>query len=221
MENFPFGDIVILALIAGFIALRLRATLGKSSGIDPHEILRRREKETAIRVPAREIKPQPVSAAAEAASASYVSDEAKPGVDAVKTADKSFSVAAFLAGARTAFEWVFEAFSKGDKERLKPLMADSVLQLFGQEIDRQRVNPALKPEATLVSIDSADIIEAQYAANLARITVRFASEQIHVTRDASGAIVQGNPSRVEKVHDTWVFERDVTSRSPNWKIVDV
>ncbi len=224
-----FADIIILALIAGFIALRLRAMLGRNSGLDPRDIIKKQQerlKETVIRVQSREAKPEnsPVPGTGDNIAGGkelgQVAEAAKPTLDAIRAADPAFTSSGFLGGARTAFEWVFDAFAKGDKEKLKLLMSDTVFSLFSQEIDRSRATPDRRMEATLVSIVSQDIANAQLAANIARISVRFVSEQIHLMRDTKGAIVEGNPSAVQTVSDIWVFERDVTSRSPNWKIVD-
>ena len=99
------------------------------------------------------------------------------------------------------------------------LLAPDVYESFKEAIDMQ-VQQNVQHQTTLVSIEKSDIKSAQLQGKRARIAVKFDSEQIHIVRDANGAITQGNPSDVDLIDDEWVFERDLTSSSPNWLIVE-
>lgn len=222
-DGYALLDILFFAVVAVFIALRLRSVLGRRTG---HEQQR----------PPR-IQPQPAPAGGEGAdkvvplpdrrrgSAEDVAIAAeagpglKDGLTRIRLADPSFDLDAFLQGAKAAFAMIVEAFAKGDKATLEPLLAPPVYASFAAAIDkRERQGRTLETE--LVALRSAEVAGAELEGRLARITVRFTSEQINCTRDASGAVVEGDPSSVETVVDLWTFQRDVTSRDPNWVLVE-
>lgn len=222
-EGYALLDILFFAVIAAFIAIRLRSVLGRRTG---HERQR----------PPR-IQPQPAPASAEpgdtvvqlpdrrrrAEEEIQIAAEAAPGLKdgltRLRLADPSFDLDAFAQGARTAFAMIVEAFARGDKAALEPLLAPPVYESFARAIDeRQRQGRTLETE--LVALKGAEIVAAQLEGRTARVTVRFTSEQINCVRDASGAVVEGDPSAVEPVVDLWTFERDVTSRDPNWVLVE-
>ena len=125
----------------------------------------------------------------------------------------------FLQGARAAYEMVFDAFVKGDKQTLKMLLSDTLCQEFSRELDARK-GQETQSETTLVSVKAKDITNAVLDRNTARLTVHFESEQVTVVRNSKGEIVEGNPSDIHHVEDHWVFERDVTSKNPNWKIIE-
>lgn len=221
-DGYALLDILFFAVVAVFIAVRLRSVLGRRTG---HERPR----------PPR-IQPQPAPAGGEAsdkvvplpdrrrgaAEEAAIAPEAGPGLKdgltRIRLADPSFDLGAFLQGARAAFEMIVEAYAKGDKATLEPLLAPPVFARFAEAIDqRQRQGHTLETE--LVSLRSAELVEAALDGRIARLTVRFTSEQINCTRDASGAVVEGDPSTVETVVDLWTFERDVDSGDPNWVLV--
>lgn len=220
-DGFQYGDIIFLGLVAAFVALRLRSMLGKSSGIDPRDVWKQ-----ATRDISAEKKPFLAERAVKKAPAE---EEVVPaglqenptiaaGLKAIRAADASFGTTDFIAGAKLAFEWLVEAFSKGDKDKLRALLSEERTQHFADAIDA-RSKDGLKQETTLVSILAADLTEAQMQGSRAQITVQFTSEQVNCTRDKEGKVTSGDPSAVEKVIDVWTFERDATSRDPNWKIV--
>jgi predicted lipid-binding transport protein (Tim44 family) len=113
---------------------------------------------------------------------------------------------------------VVTAFAEGDRRALKNLLSRDVLEGFEAAItDRERRGE--KAETRFVSIDAAEIVGAELRGRSAQITVRFVSKLISVTRDASGAVIDGSPEKVTEVTDVWTFARDVTSRDPNWKLI--
>lgn len=219
-DSFQYGDIIFLGLAAAFILFRLRAMLGRDIGIDPREVWK-----NASRGLPQNKTPQPI----DRTTKKPVEEELVPvqlrgntaiadGLRAIKAADPSFSTGDFLSGAKIAFEWVVDAFSKGDKEKLRTILADDRFRHFADEIDA-RNQDGMKRETTLISILATDITEASLRDKFARLTVQFTTEQMNVVRDTDNKVVGGDPSEIEKVVDIWTFERDTSSRDPNWKIV--
>ncbi|HEU5046392.1 MAG TPA: Tim44/TimA family putative adaptor protein [Rickettsiales bacterium] len=219
-DSFQYGDIVFLGIVAVFLLLRLRSMLGRDSGIDPREVWKNATRN--INPEAQDIfsgQPHGKQGEEELVPPHLQDNKAiADGLKAIRDADKSFSTSDFLAGAKVAFEWVVEAFSRGDKEKLRAVLSEERFKRFAEDID-MRISSNSRRETTLVSIAAADITEATIKGNIANITIQFTTEQINVMRDKDNKVVGGDPSTIEKAIDIWTFERDVTSRDPNWKIV--
>ncbi|MFW0777814.1 MAG: Tim44/TimA family putative adaptor protein [Rickettsiales bacterium] len=221
----PYADIIILALIAGFILLRLRSVLGQNTGDDNMDAFKKSMRTQAEQEPIIKLgdhnpkaktkeEPEPDHYLKDVTDLSVTS-----GLKAIKEKDAEFSATQFMQGAKMAFEMVFDGFAKGDKAPLKMLLSDELYQQFDAEIEARNKSED-KTETTLVSVNAKDITKAELDKNNARITVRFLSEQITVVRDKDGKIIDGDPSEVSEADDEWVFERNVTSKNPNWTIVD-
>lgn len=213
-------DLIILGLIAGFILLRLRSVLGEKIGQDRPPGMPEYRQETdspivRVREPLRALPGKDEDAPLLEKAESSV----KQGISAIRAADADFSLSEFLSGARAAFEMVFDAFAKADKTTLEMLLSPELYKMFVSEID-ERKQQDRHEETTLVSVPEQEIISAELNRNTARIRLRFVSEQIRVERDREGKIVGGDPATTENVEDEWLFERDVTSRNPNWKIIE-
>jgi len=145
-------------------------------------------------------------------------ETARKGLEAIRAADPEFDAVPFLAGAKVAFDMILTAFAAGDAAALKPLLAPDVLQQFTSAIsDRQRKKLTLK--TTLVGITALELLDAEMKGPDARIKLRFTSQQVNVTQDAEGRIVDGHPNEVATITDVWTFSRPVTSRDPNWVLV--
>lgn len=221
--EFQYGDLIFLGLIALFVGLRLRSMLGKEKGIDPRETWRQatreqeQDKEKVIRLADTALKSRKKE---EDAVLEQLKDNTpvSEGLKAIRQADPQFSPTEFLHGSKLAFEWVVNAFSKGEKDKLKQLLSEERFREFAGEIDANSAAGRF-PETTLVAITAADITEAGIVAGRAQITVQFTTEQIHVVRDKDRAILSGDSSAIEHVVDIWTFERDPASRDPNWKII--
>jgi predicted lipid-binding transport protein (Tim44 family) len=149
-------------------------------------------------------------------------EEVRQGLEAIARADKAFNPVDFLSGAKIAFDMILTAFAKGDALALRPLLNDDVYRNFNAAItERQRLNQKLT--STLVGILSHDIAAAELTGEgnrqEARITVKFTSQQINVTTDATGATVDGSPTEVATITDLWTFARQIKARDPNWQLV--
>ena len=219
-------DRFYLAAVAAFFVLKLRNVLGKRTGneqrsrFDPFK--RKGEEagdENVVQLPDRsETAEEPVRpAAGEEPQAAEV--PLKAALTQIKLADSSFDQDEFLDGGKMAFEMVVTAFAQGDSDALRPLLADDVYDNFTGAIkERNRRNESL--ETTLVGINQAEIIEAALRQKIAFVTVKFVSEQVNVTRDKSGEVVDGDPSHVARITDIWTFARNTRSRDPNWTLVE-
>jgi predicted lipid-binding transport protein (Tim44 family) len=220
-EGFAYIDILFFAMVAAFIALRLRSVLGRRTG---HE--RRRTggigavrpngaAENVVTLPERSSS----QAEMEAAAAGPADKGVKAGVAQIRLADQRFDLQKFLGGARAAFEMIVEAYAEGDKATLRPLLADGVYNGFGRAID-ERQTSGHKLETQLTAVPTTEVAGAEMRGRDARITVRFKSEQINVLRDAEGKVLDGDPQTAVEVVDLWTFERDTTSQDPNWTLVE-
>jgi predicted lipid-binding transport protein (Tim44 family) len=230
--NMPYADILILALVAGFILLRLRSILGKDVGFDgksdpsnqPPKPLKDASNNDSAVLSFPQLQALAKAKAAEVVASDQKTIDAldasvKSDIEAIKAADAQFNLDSFLGGAKAAFEMVIKAFNGNDKITLAMLMKPTLAEVFIREAELRLANEN-RPETTLVRIVSAEVKAAELSGKMARITLVILSEQVHVVRNKEGEIVEGNPSHVERVEDEWVFERDVTSKNPNWTIID-
>jgi predicted lipid-binding transport protein (Tim44 family) len=228
---FDIYTIIFLAL-AVFIFLRLRSVLGQRTGrerppYDPYsarDAVRTSPSEKVVTLPGRVAQPAPTAPpAAENAEERWkgIAEPGSPaaaGLDAIIAADPGFDAQHFLAGARAAYEMIVTAFAQGDRRTLKNLLSREVYEGFEAAI-REREARGETIETRFISIDKADIAAAEVRGRVAQVTVRFVSQLISVTRDRSGAVIEGTPDKVTDVTDVWTFARDVSSRDPNWKLV--
>ena len=189
--SFEYIDIILLAMIAGFIFLRLRGILGKKTGFEdnintsfPHEApLKTNEKKI---------------------DAQNFDDSAKK---------------EFLKGAKIAYETIVTNFSTGNLKNIKTLLDKKVFEEFDVAI-KERKNKGLQSETTFIGINSADIKEHNQNSNMLEVTVDFVSEIISCVKDKDKKILSGDPQKIKKVYDTWKFSRDIKSLSPNWLLID-
>lgn len=210
--------IIILALVALFIGLRLYSVLGERTG---HEqpILKPADPEADARVEPRAQTSSAASvAAAEPDELAYL-PTAGPGVRALLAADPSFDVGRFLDGSKAAYRLILEAFWKGDVEPMRPYVDAHVLETFAAAVD-QRTKDGLVLDNRLVAIDQAIIAGAEVERSLALVTVRFEADIAAITRNSAGEVVAGSLSDAVQTRDRWTFRRDISSRDPNWILVE-
>ena len=189
--SFEYIDIILLAMIAGFIFLRLRGILGKKTGFEgdinssfPHEA--------------------PPSKPAVDLNAATFDDDAKK---------------EFVKGAKIAYETIITNFAKGKLKDVKALLDKSVYQQFEEAI-KDRDQKKFSSETTFIGINSAEIKEHQQNKNMLEVTVEFVSEIISCVKDKDNKIVSGDPEKIKKVLDTWKFSKDSRSTNPNWLLID-
>ena len=209
--------IVILALVALFIGLRLYSVLGERTGHEQQPILQPAESDArAAPQVTQPVAPQPV--APEAGDLAYI-PTAGPGVRAILAADSSFDVARFLDGAKAAYRMILEAFWNGDLDTLKSHVEPHIYDAFAASVE-QRTKDGLTLDNRLVAIEQAVISEATLERGVAVITVRFEADIAAVTRNTGGEVVAGSLSDAVQTRDLWTFRRDTNSRDPNWLLVE-
>jgi len=140
------------------------------------------------------------------------------GLDAIAAADKSFDVKQFVAGARAAYEMIVTAYAVGDRRSLKNLLAREVYDGF-EAVIREREARGETVETRFISIDTAEITNAELRGKMAQLTLRFVSQLVSATRNRNGNVIDGSADAVTNVTDVWTFAREVTSRDPNWNLV--
>jgi predicted lipid-binding transport protein (Tim44 family) len=221
MGDFQYFDIILFAMIAAFLVLRLRSVLGRRTGNErrrdlfPPRPARVADKPAAEKVAGAEA--GDIVAPVLAPAAQPVNSVVE-GINRIRRADPGFEPSQFLAGARTAFEMIVTAFAKGDKETLRPLLSDEVFRPFEQTIN-ERVAAKETVETRELKLDEAEIVEADMFGRTARVTVKLVSHQISVTRAMDGSIVDGDPDHAVEKTDYWTFARDTRSADPNWTLV--
>jgi len=190
--SFEYIDIILLAMIAGFIFLRLRGILGKKTG-----------REENMR-------------------AAFNHDFPIKKEDYQKIDENNFDEKAkadFLKGAKIAYESIVTSFSSGELKKIKTLLDKKVFNEFNDAV-KERKNKGLTSETTFIGINSANIKNYSQINNMFEVTVDFVSEIISCVEDKDKKLISGDPKKVKKVYDTWKFSRDIKSLSPNWLLID-
>ena len=190
--SFEYIDIILLAMIAGFIFLRLRGILGKRTG---HE---------------------------ENLDSSFPHDFSAEKILKKKTNQSNFDEKAkeeFLKGAKIAYESIVTNFASGNLKNIKYLLHNKVFEQFNDSLNLRK-NNGHKSETTFIGINSAKIREYKKINNILEVTVDFVSEIISCVKDKNNKVVSGDPKKVKKVFDTWKFSKDSTSINPNWLLID-
>ena len=190
--NFEYIDIILLAMIAGFIFLRLRGILGRRTGHEenlgtsfPHDFQTKKNN---------------------------INDLNKKEFD-----DKAKNE--FLNGAKIAYETIITNFAKGNLKDIKSLLNKKIFDQFNEAI-KHRKEKGLISHTTFVGINSASIKDHKIINNILEVTVEFVSEIISSVKDKENKILTGDPKKIKKVYDTWKFSRDIKSLSPNWLLID-
>jgi predicted lipid-binding transport protein (Tim44 family) len=223
-SGFQFADIIFLAMVAVFLVLRLRGVLGRRNGNErppgnifgesPEDKGGDRETDNVIRLPERNRRPVDEVGAAEEEPQTPLAASLR----AIGQADANFDPDGFIGGARAAFEMIVGAFAAGDIKTLKPLLALEVYNPFAEAIQARTANGEIL-STEIIGIRKAEIIEAELRGSDAVITVRFVSEQVNMTKDKDGKVIDGNPQIIENLIDLWTFSRDTRSRDPNWLLI--
>ena len=205
--------IVVFALIAAFVAWRLYTVLGTRTGTERPPMQPARVGGDVI-----DMRPNPPPPPAERwRGVAEPGSALARGLDAIAASDPGFDPAHFLTGAKAAYEMIITAFAAGNTEMLGGLLAPEPLANFTRAIETRRA-AGQSMKVTLVSIDSAKIVEAEARNGAALIAVRYEAKMTSVTTDASGAVVEGSPTDVADHVEVWTFSRPLGSRNPNWRL---
>ena len=209
-------EIVLLAMVALFVGLRLYSVLGRRTGAEQQPILRPAESGAAAEtIPtATEISPERPEG-----SGLAFEERAANGIRAIVTADPQFDVARFVEGAQAAYRMILEAFWRGDRDELRALAGPDVFASFDAAI-AEREAAGHRLDNRLVQIERAMIEDARLTGRTAEIDVRFDADIAAVTRDAEGNVIAGTMNDAVPTHDVWTFRRTVGSNDPNWLLVE-
>ena len=193
-HSFEYIDIILLAMIAGFIFLRLRGILGKKTGFEGKS-----SKEFNGNLPRNIIKKEKTQ------NQKFDEEEQKN----------------FINGAKVAYETIITDFSDSDNKltACKSLLSKKIYNQFKEALS-EREKKAHFAEITFIGVDSASIKEHEIIQNNLEVTVDFVSELITCIRDKNKKIISGDPEKIKKVYDTWKFSKDTRTTNPNWLLVD-
>ena len=194
-SQFGFIDIILLAMFAGFIILRLRNILGRKTGHQGKPMSKYFPKGMEV---LKDIENN------EAIKTGNVDEEVKKN---------------FLKGANIAYEQIITSFAKGDKKLLKNLLGKGLFNDFSEVID-ERKKKELKYETTFIGIKSSKVLEFKKIENIYKVTVNFVSEIITCVKDKNNQIIEGNPDTIKTVNDVWKFSKNMWSQDPTWYLVE-
>jgi predicted lipid-binding transport protein (Tim44 family) len=203
---FPFLDIIILGLLAIFLGFRLKGLLGDRSGYSRD-----------LKNPDAVNKKEPI----ENQNVIKLNNKTINGesLDFLIKSDPGFNEKEFLEGAKNAFKIIIKAFSDSEIERLKPLLDYDLLNSFTKSISEREARQE-RQFSDVVSFKNFEIIKVNINDNLASITLKIVSEQIKYLVDKNDVLLEGNKDNSEIIKDKWVFERDISSTNPNWRLVE-
>ena len=189
--SFEYIDIILLAMIAGFIFLRLRGILGKKTGFE-----------------------EDIDS-----SFAHEAPPSKPKVDLNASTFDENAKKEFVKGAKIAYETIITNFAKGTLKDIKTLLDKSVYQQFEDAI-KDRQSKKHSSETTFIGISSAEVKQHEQNKNMLEVKVEFVSEIISCVKDKDDKVISGDPEKIKKVLDTWKFSKDSRSANPNWLLID-
>ena len=192
--SFEYIDIILLAMIAGFIFLRLRGILGRKSGFkdEIHSSYEEKFSQETVKNTLKQ---------------NNFDDEAQK---------------EFIKGAKIAYETIITDFSDNDNKitTSKSLLNNKIYNQFNQAL-KERISRGHFAEITFIGVKSATVKEHKKIGNMLNVTVDFIAEVITCIKDKDKKIISGDPEKIKKIYDTWVFSKDITSLNPNWQLVNI
>ena len=194
-ENFGYIDIILLAVMAGFILLRLRSTLGKGADNMP---MKARFTQTQSNE--------------EFVKSGKVQD--------VKTDPTKFDEKEFSKGAEAAYEMIINAFAQGDKKLLKSLLTKDLFKSF-EDILKERTEKKITSEMTFIGIKETKILDINSQGTFYKVKTKFISEVVNCLKNEKGEVIEGDPQQTKTVTDVWVFEKDLKNNNPTWYLTEL
>ena len=223
-------DLLIFGVIAAFLVYRLMSVLGTRHGDErqrPNPFASSPEPQTQARdfdgevidVEAKPFTPKPMITEGLIDEKANKEGRIDTGLLEIAAADPRFDLPGFMQGARMAFEMIVTAYNKGELDVLKPLLSPKLYADFAAGIEARKA-AGHTSEVIIHRITKSRINEAHLGGTMAYITVDFDVEETTVTRDSTGAVIDGNPDRIFSVEDIWTFTRDIRSPNPNWTLIE-
>jgi predicted lipid-binding transport protein (Tim44 family) len=194
-ENFGYIDIILLAIMAGFILLRLRSTLGKGADNMPMK--------------ARFTQTQ----ANEEFVKTTVNDEPKQD-------ESKFNEKTFVKGAEAAYEIIINAFAQSDRKTLKPLLTKDLYKSF-DDVIKERSVKKITSDMTFIGIKETKVLDVNVVGSVYKVKTKFVSEIVNCLKNDKGEVIEGNPEQIKLVTDVWVFQKDLKSSDPTWYLTEL
>jgi predicted lipid-binding transport protein (Tim44 family) len=194
-ENFGYIDIILLAIMAGFILLRLRSTLGKGADNMPMK--------------ARFTQTQ----ANEEFVKTTVNDEPKQD-------ESKFNEKTFVKGAEAAYEIIINAFAQSDRKTLKPLLTKDLYKSF-DDVIKERSVKKITSDMTFIGIKETKVLDVNVVGSVNKVKTKFVSEIVNCLKNDKGEVIEGNPEQIKLVTDVWVFQKDLKSSDPTWYLTEL
>ena len=194
-ENFGYIDIILLAIMAGFILLRLRSTLGKGADNMPMK--------------ARFTQTQ----ANEEFVKTTVNDEPKQD-------ESKFNEQTFVKGAEAAYEIIINAFAQSDRKTLKPLLTKDLYKSF-DDVIKERSVKKITSDMTFIGIKETKVLDVNVVGSVHKVKTKFVSEIVNCLKNDKGEVIEGNPEQIKLVTDVWVFQKDLKSSDPTWYLTEL
>jgi predicted lipid-binding transport protein (Tim44 family) len=194
-ENFGYIDIILLAIMAGFILLRLRSTLGKGADNMPMK--------------ARFTHTQ----ANEEFVKTTVNDEPKQD-------ESKFNEKTFVKGAEAAYEIIINAFAQSDRKTLKPLLTKDLYKSF-DDVIKERSVKKITSDMTFIGIKETKVLDVNVVGSVNKVKTKFVSEIVNCLKNDKGEVIEGNPEQIKLVTDVWVFQKDLKSNDPTWYLTEL
>ena len=219
MNNIPYIDILILAMIAIFIINRLRNVLGKKTGNEQDIV----EKFSRNKTKFKESPPDQISEdkAGKTEKPRDTFFHQDPTVNnnlrKIHNLDNNFESQSFLDGSKKAFEFIIKNYSEENLDSIKSLLSKNILNDFDTQI-KKRIQKSQNLDITIIGIKDAEIVSANLRSSNATISVKFSSEQVHVLRDPKGKIIEGDSNQILTINEDWTFSKNMKNKDPNWAL---
>ncbi|WP_281299945.1 MULTISPECIES: Tim44/TimA family putative adaptor protein [unclassified Iodidimonas] len=217
-EGFQFIDIILLAMVAGFIALRLRSVLGRRTGDEPDADAQLRVGQTKQGHPVDGTGQPLESPYGETVVRLEADPEVRKAFRAMRRINGDFDPDHFYQGAKAVYPMILDAFWQGNRDELRGLLSPSVYADFEAAITA-REQADHKIEGQVIDLADVKIVKAELLEKIATITMEYEAEIVSVTKNAEDEIIEGNSADTVTVHDIWTFERDLGSDDPAWLLV--
>ena len=194
-ENFGYIDIILLAVMAGFILLRLRSTLGKGADNMPMKarFTQSQNNEEFVKTTLQ---------------------------DEPKQDESKFNEKTFVKGAEAAYEIIINAFASGNRKTLKPLLTKDLFKSF-DDVIKERSDKKITSQMTFIGIKETKVLDININGSVHNVKTKFVSEIVNCIKNEKGEVIEGDPEQIKLVTDVWVFKKDLKSSDPTWYLTEL
>ena len=219
MNNIPYIDILILAMIAIFIINRLKNVLGKKTGNEQDIV----EKFSRNKTNFKESPPDQITndKTGETKKPRDIFFHQDPTINSnlrkIHKLDNNFESESFLNGSKKAFEFIIKNYSEENLESIKSLLSKNIFNDFDTQINK-RIQQSQDLDITIIGIKDAEIVSANLRSSNAIITVKFSSEQVHILKDQKGKVIEGDSNQILTINENWTFSKNMKNKDPNWTL---